>query len=718
MPLTWIYYKRFCAPCFSPQVLRDARKRSPVLGLPVFFSEINHKKYLEYEMDIQSALDQALEESHAANLWDQALGILEGEMPKASFDTWLRDTKLSAHEAGVMTVAARNAYAREWLESRVAAACERALSDLTGADTKIRFVVDGEVKDADVEEVLEEEPEARGFAAEVVDATRYQDEVRPEKVVVLPGYALRLLEHGDLTPKQMSLWLGFRQAVYAQRKRGEGTVRNIPHWEVCKFAMMSRASYFREIRSKEDFVAGGLVEKIDSGSMGDANCYRVHMAPRLTRRDCAAIERVLTTEVSEASTRKDGVQKAVDTLNALAERAPADYLEAEDITIGDAWPRSVAEIVRSVIGLEGDLPHELADAAERLTDRILGAYGQVVITHYFLTRVVPALGFSHAQAWAIILLRDRCWFDYETRSQRDFVIVPGGLRTLAKWVGTTRRSVELWANSPTFTAFVQEVNPGGPRETFLKTGEVFWVRQDEPLDLDSEKVSLESEKVRLGLRKSETLGSEILRLLERKSETLLKPLLNPYLNPYKPQNLPPPAKNARKTKIAGKVAVNLPSGWVLDRILQGKVISPKILRQIRGGSGQALVSWLLYALSPEGEGINKPLNYALDRLAQDQQNGAGEKYDQLAAVPPEALIEVAQAAYKSSLTHHDYDNPLVALWLDVMGIGAKERAVTLLRLLLGDNAPIRIEREFRADTWQMTASGAWEHNIEIRSEQT
>lgn len=209
-----------------------------------------------------------------------------------------------------------------------------------------------------------------------------------------------------------------------------------------------------------------------------------------------------------------------------------------------------------------------------------------------------------------------------------------------------------------------------------------------------------------------------MRLLERKSETLLKPLLNPYLNPYKPQNLPPPAKNARKTKIAGKVAVNFPSGWVLDRILQGKVISPKILRQIRGGSGQALVSWLLYALSPEGEGINKPLNYALDRLAQDQQNGAGEKYDQLAAVPPEALIEVAQAAYKSSLTHHDYDNPLVALWLDVMGIGAKERAVTLLRLLLGDNAPIRIEREFRADTWQMTASGAWEHNIEIRSEQT
>ena len=71
-----------------------------------------------------------------------------------------------------------------------------------------------------------------GFTAEIVTSTRYIDEVHPDRIVLLPGYALRLLKQGDLTPKEMSLWVGFRQAVYRQWRQGDGTVRNIPHWEV------------------------------------------------------------------------------------------------------------------------------------------------------------------------------------------------------------------------------------------------------------------------------------------------------------------------------------------------------------------------------------------------------------------------------------------------------------------------------------------------------
>lgn len=592
------------------------------------------------------------------NLWEQVLAVLQTKIPKVAFGTWLKDSKSISYEDGILTVSVRNIYARDWLDSRARVMCESILLNLTGAPATIRFVVDSKSESEELEE-QDESGTRGGFTAEAVDATSYQNEVRPEKVVVLPGYALRLLEHGDLTPKQMSLWLGFRQAVYAQRKREEGVVRNIPHWEVCRFAMMSRASYFREIRGRSDF-AGGLVERLDSGTMGDANRYRVHMTPRLTRRDCAVIERLLAAEVAQASTREEGIRRAVDALNNLAERNPADYLEGETATTDGNWPRSVSEIVRDVIGLEGDLPHDLADAAERLTDRVLGAYGNVVITHHFLTKVVPTLGFSHAQAWAIIMLRDRAWYDYDTRTQRDFAIVPGGLRTLAKWVGATRRSLELWVNTPEFSAFVQCMDVGDP----LKAGEVLWVRHDEPLHLNSEKMRLESEKVRLSLRKNETLESEILRLLERKNETLLKTSIKPLLNPYKPLESPPAAQSKNGKTASDGWGEKFPDRgsdayWNFDVLCRNnsvqpgsrtallKKFAPDRIKQLSEG----FVSWLLYAAAA-GYPVNDPVALAVRRLLDEAHAGAGGDFDRLAQLPPwqlRALLTGGQASPKYTL---------------------------------------------------------------------
>lgn len=53
------------------------------------------------------------------SLWQDVLVNLEGEMPRASFETWVRDTVPVHYEAGVLQVGARNAYARDWLDSRM-----------------------------------------------------------------------------------------------------------------------------------------------------------------------------------------------------------------------------------------------------------------------------------------------------------------------------------------------------------------------------------------------------------------------------------------------------------------------------------------------------------------------------------------------------------------------------------------------------------------------
>ena len=63
------------------------------------------------------------------------------EMPKASFDTWVRDTYPLSNENGVLTVGVPNAYARDWLDSRLASTVSRLLVGVLNANVTVSFVV-------------------------------------------------------------------------------------------------------------------------------------------------------------------------------------------------------------------------------------------------------------------------------------------------------------------------------------------------------------------------------------------------------------------------------------------------------------------------------------------------------------------------------------------------------------------------------------------------
>lgn len=77
----------------------------------------------------------------AEQAWQSALGQLQMEMPKASFDTWVRDTRVVGYEDGIFTVAVQNAYARDWLESRLASTAARLLMGMMNCWVDVRFVV-------------------------------------------------------------------------------------------------------------------------------------------------------------------------------------------------------------------------------------------------------------------------------------------------------------------------------------------------------------------------------------------------------------------------------------------------------------------------------------------------------------------------------------------------------------------------------------------------
>ncbi len=77
----------------------------------------------------------------AAQAWQSALGQLQMEMPKASFDTWVRDTQLVTYNDGVFVVSVRNAYARDWLDSRLSSTVTRLLMGIMDRNVDVRFVV-------------------------------------------------------------------------------------------------------------------------------------------------------------------------------------------------------------------------------------------------------------------------------------------------------------------------------------------------------------------------------------------------------------------------------------------------------------------------------------------------------------------------------------------------------------------------------------------------
>jgi chromosomal replication initiator protein len=73
--------------------------------------------------------------------WQSALGQLQMDMPKASFDTWVRDTQVVSYGEGAFTVAVRNAYARDWLESRLSSTVSHLLMGIMNRPVEVAFVV-------------------------------------------------------------------------------------------------------------------------------------------------------------------------------------------------------------------------------------------------------------------------------------------------------------------------------------------------------------------------------------------------------------------------------------------------------------------------------------------------------------------------------------------------------------------------------------------------
>ncbi len=77
----------------------------------------------------------------AEKAWQAAVGQLEMEMPKAAFDTWVRDARFITYEDGDFVIGVKNAYARDWLDSRLSSTIVRLLTGIMNRTVSVRFIV-------------------------------------------------------------------------------------------------------------------------------------------------------------------------------------------------------------------------------------------------------------------------------------------------------------------------------------------------------------------------------------------------------------------------------------------------------------------------------------------------------------------------------------------------------------------------------------------------
>lgn len=125
----------------------------------------------------------------ADQIWQAALGELQLQMPKATFDTWVKKTQAISYEGEIFVIGVPDALARDWLEDRLLTMVERTLAGIIGHPVQVEFAVLEEST-----EPPEQRPAgqpAEQLALEPIYTTAASAIIRPELNVATSLYSVQ-----------------------------------------------------------------------------------------------------------------------------------------------------------------------------------------------------------------------------------------------------------------------------------------------------------------------------------------------------------------------------------------------------------------------------------------------------------------------------------------------------------------------------------------------
>jgi len=85
----------------------------------------------------------------ANQLWQTALGQLELQLDRPTYETWIKDTEVISYEDDVLVIGAHSAYAKDWLENRLYGDIQRTVTNIANRTTSLRFIVQRNAHDGE-----------------------------------------------------------------------------------------------------------------------------------------------------------------------------------------------------------------------------------------------------------------------------------------------------------------------------------------------------------------------------------------------------------------------------------------------------------------------------------------------------------------------------------------------------------------------------------------
>jgi hypothetical protein len=688
----------------------------------------------------------------AEQAWQAAIEQLQMEMPKAAFDTWVRDTEMLSYSDGEFTIGADNLYARDWVENRLSSTITRLLTGIMNRTVEVNFIVQDTASETEEEQsnpadVIELEIIKRGLKDFFIDE---------EKIVVIPGYFLRWVSILGAT----LAWfvVGFFQAFYwsdlrknlrngvdGKPKARDGAIIEACPREITRWIGFSESTFWRHIKNpKSEWFIKRIPQPRSEGEINrQPNRYQLLASMPLTPPDVNALYSWLVDQ---------GIQDhPISALEALLETPSWEvipYPPAPD-TLSDphyqiAIPRTVQDIVLMACGkVNRETMKQVLSLSEKARQHLIPKNDLIIIPQYFLQHWLPKLGAE--KGWLIALLKDRGFISRKTGEQRNTVWVQRGYPELAELLGVKQRTLSWWLSSKSdgdqkkmsdrqkreremLGLFVKKL---ATKRFHTEDGKQFdkcqfWVNMDMPLvphhedeyacltelaadfvtsdqtvgdflrsngakraddtQEDGGKRAIESllpggkraddSLVSKGKRASETLDLEAKRadetvppIAKRADETVKDKHL--YFNHLDAADLKKilehlkmitstttPMGNSEKPS-APVVVVADDTEWDLSEMMRRCQINHGNRKRLleTGVQLDAVISWLLYITSPEGEDLG--IGFVVNEILEDPAKGAGGGYDRLVKLSPRELRDLVfnhiQSCGAHITRHHDWN---------------------------------------------------------------
>ncbi len=630
-------------------------------------------------------------------IWESVLIHLQQEMPRASFETWVRDAEVLSLEHNLLTVSARNVYARDWLESRITNPIQRILQELLQKSITVRFVA------ADAEEEIETDEEAREaeIAIEPVQWLDYDKIVQPHRQVVVKGYLRKLAM--EIGPKAVWLYIGFHQAAW--KAHAQGREAALHSREVMRFSGLPNGTFWRLLNQPAiQRALEGLVQRIDPpqerkyrrGRDGRPHRapirYQVSMTPRLTRADSAAVYTRLKSLRQSGASLQDALQELLAVKNVMELLRPAAIEETP--CLNTVMDMARLEMDEKFSG-EKFLP-EIERLSQELHRKIVNHLGDIHLTHYFIEQIIPSHNLTPAQAWLVTVARDMAYVNAHTGERRDIVTFQRGYREMADLVGAKRyKTIQAWLHPDwkapqrggDLTRFLSEVemqeSNAYPDLRVENMPRAFRVLLDEPLDANGS-IRLDANGSHMADADGSISRTRMGVLVDADGSHMVD-ANGSVLNSFKHLKNTS-KKNTSTTQHAdAKAAEAAPDFWELESLLQQNDVHPKVQRELLEvqASVHAFVSWVLYVASPQSGNLSDQLGYALSRLREHPLKEARGVFRQFADLTPAELLKLIDSTASGGYQiPPPYDHPLAPAWKKAMGT-TNRRLPTVRAILFG-----------------------------------